>query len=115
MTIKQKIGTDEILLQLAEESAELAQAALKLRRIRAGVNPSPLSQIEAKSNLIEEIADVMVCIRALELDFLEECRNGCFYDEKIKRWKERLGIDGEKEDDRTGSVSVGFTSEGNKE
>lgn len=31
----------ELLAQLAEESAELAQAALKLRRAYDGTNPTP--------------------------------------------------------------------------
>lgn len=38
--IKQHIPQDELLAQLAEECAELSQAALKLRRALTGINPT---------------------------------------------------------------------------
>ena len=44
----------EVLAQLAEEAAELAQAALKLRRVLDGTNPTPLSESEARAALAEE-------------------------------------------------------------
>ena len=44
----------ERLAQLAEEAAELAQAALKLRRAIDGTNPTPKTIAEARENLIEE-------------------------------------------------------------
>ena len=96
MTIKQKIGTDEILLQLAEESAEMAQAALKLRRAITGMNPTPMSVEECADNLIEEISDVVVCVSALGLydEALDEINKTATA--KYKRWKERLGIAGRK-------------------
>ena len=45
----------EILAQLAEETSELAQAALKLRRAIDKENPTPKSQAEATDDLIEEM------------------------------------------------------------
>lgn len=47
----------ELLAQLAEEGAELAQAALKLRRAYDGTNPTPKTVGECLDNLQEEVAD----------------------------------------------------------
>lgn len=47
----------EILAQLAEETSELAQAALKLRRVLDGTNPTPKSVEECLENIQEEMAD----------------------------------------------------------
>jgi len=41
--IRKMLTEDELLCQLAEEAAELSQAALKLRRVLTGVNPTPVS------------------------------------------------------------------------
>ena len=49
---------EELLAQLAEECSEAAKAALKLRRARDGVNPTPVSEEEAFSNFVEELADI---------------------------------------------------------
>lgn len=53
---------EEILAGLAEEFAEGAQAALKLRRALDGTNPTPKSVEECSKNLQEEVADVMLCL-----------------------------------------------------
>lgn len=55
----------ERLAQLAEEAAELAQAALKLRRALDGTNPTPKTITEAKENLLEEYGDVWCSIMAV--------------------------------------------------
>ena len=54
------------LIQLAEEASELAQAALKLIRARRG--DTPVSEHQAVRNLFEEIADVNVCLVAIDPD-----------------------------------------------
>lgn len=87
--IKLHIPQDELLAQLAEECAELSQAALKLRRALTGINPTPVTAEEARANLIEEIADVYnVSGFLLETeDFLK------IYDivqQKRERWLKRL-------------------------
>lgn len=87
--IKQHIPQDELLAQLAEECAELSQAALKLRRALTGINPTPVTADEARANLIEEIADAYnVSGFLLETeDFLK------IYDivqQKRERWLKRL-------------------------
>lgn len=53
--------------QLAEESCELAQAALKLIRAYGNGNPTPISYSDAFENLMEEVADVLLCLEILDL------------------------------------------------
>ncbi len=87
-----RIGAPACLDQLAEEAAELAQAALKLSRIERGMNPTPITKEDAISRLLEEVADVKVCLRALS-DYAPV--NGAIVETlmrgKADRWLERLG------------------------
>lgn len=89
--IKDRIGEAAVLEQLAEECAELAQAALKMARIERGDNPTPVTMQKAKENLVEEIADVNVCLNVLgvEVTFLDE---SLFFTimGKMCRWDDRL-------------------------
>ena len=79
----------EILAQLAEEAAELAQAALKLRRAIDKRNPTPVSEDCARTNLYEEYGDVLNCMDQLRTDDWME--NAEFVRrEKMRRWVERL-------------------------
>lgn len=80
----------ELLAQLAEEASELAQAALKLRRALDGTSPTPKSVRECRKALVEEIADVQVCVQALPLtgeERIEICR---VESRKRRRWLDRL-------------------------
>lgn len=52
---------------LAEEATELAQAAMKMARVLRNENPTPVTQKEAKDNLIEEYGDVLLTAAYLEL------------------------------------------------
>lgn len=52
--IAEKLPVPALLEQLAEEAAELAQAALKYARILRGENPTPVNVYKAHANLIEE-------------------------------------------------------------
>lgn len=54
--------------QLAEEASELCKAALKMARILRGENPTPVTDNEARINLIEEFTDVMLCAAELDLE-----------------------------------------------
>ena len=83
--------TKELLALLAEEAAELAQAALKLRRTMDDVNPTPVTKAEAMDKLLEEIADVQLMLKTLGLDDLDDYdrRKG----EKLDRWAERLELE----------------------
>ena len=83
------LSNDELLAQLAEEAAELSQAALKLRRALTGINPTPVTVKEADANLIEEAADVGLVLYLLisesELATMEEIST-----KKYNRWLKRL-------------------------
>ena len=79
---------DELLAGLAEEACELAQAALKLRRVLNGKNPTPVSVQEALFAFDEEVADVELYLEQVALkdcDRIRDIRNG-----KLARWIERL-------------------------
>lgn len=88
--IRKEIGQEEVLAQLAEECAELGQAALKLRRGINGRNYTPVSILEAELNLQEEMADVLVCMRMAGIDTSEIAEQ--VY-KKIPRWCRRLGLE----------------------
>lgn len=66
--IRENVPQAELLAQLAEEATELAHAALKLRRVYDGTNPTPVKRSEAYDNLKEEIADVELLLTVLHLD-----------------------------------------------
>ena len=57
--IAANLSEEDILCQIAEEAAELAQAALKLRRAITQTNPTPVSDEEAVDSIIEEYADTI--------------------------------------------------------
>ena len=64
--ISSTIGTPAVLEQLAEESADLAQAALKFARKLRDENPTPKSEEECLQDLLEELADVKLCMEVLK-------------------------------------------------
>lgn len=89
--IRAHLNKDEMLAQLAEEAAELAQAALKLRRACADGNPTPVGARLAFENLVEEMADVSVCIHVLDFDdhdTADRCKR--IMRRKLERWAARL-------------------------
>lgn len=95
--IAAKVSLASRLMQVAEEAAELIQAAAKLARIKAGDNPAAVSREQALKNLVEEIADVRNAIDALQLDDIlpsravEEVERA-----KLDRWFERVKLAGKK-------------------
>lgn len=75
----------ELLEQLAEEAAELSQAALKCIRAEGlSNNTTPISTGQARTDLQEEFSDVLAVAELLELI---DCQNA----KKWQRWAERLG------------------------
>lgn len=66
--IRQNIKTSEALGHLAEEACELAQAVLKIQRLRTENNKPRKTAEECFADLYEEIADVMLCLGVLGLD-----------------------------------------------
>lgn len=95
--VKRSLSESEILCQLAEEAAELAQSALKLRRAIDGTNPTPRSEKEAFQNMGEEVGDVMLC---LDLLTLSPEYHKAFLDSsaKLLRWAKRLEARAGRED-----------------
>lgn len=86
--IVSKIGLPATLEQLAEEAAELSQAALKVARIIRRENPTPVGYCQAVDNLKEEAADVRLCLKVLKDAFImntDEIENA-----KLNRWLDRL-------------------------
>lgn len=96
--IAEHLGMNEILCQLAEEASELAQAALKLRRAYDGKNPTPKTVEECINALLEESADVDLCLCLLCRLLPNMTEVGLFIlhekieEKKLKRWIKRLGI-----------------------
>lgn len=91
--IAQKLGARERLEVLAEEAAELSQAALKMIRaykMGGAVNPTPITTNEALENLFEEVADIELAVEALGFYYMSRRRISEIKEEKRKRWFERL-------------------------
>lgn len=83
--IKGRVSEPELLAQLAEEAAELSQAALKLRRKLDGRNPTPVAEAALMDNLVEELSDVLACTWVLGIEADTTIANG-----KLERWRDRL-------------------------
>ena len=83
--VLEKIGRAAMLEQLAEEAAELAQAALKCARILRDENPTPVNMDDAIANLSEEVTDVSVCLDELKIYPVKD-----IYATKQARWLGRL-------------------------
>lgn len=91
--IRERVPVPDIFDQLAEEAAELAQAANKMARVMRGTNPANIDEKEAMKNVIEEYTDIHVVAK----DILELQVDGLQADYKIDRWAKRLK---EKDDSR---------------
>ena len=90
VVIRELLEGTELLAQLAEETAELGKAALKLRRAIDGTNPTPISVEEAFGNFEEEIVDVLLCLDVLGYDLQELSKYRGIMDGKRERWVNRL-------------------------
>ena len=75
------------LIQLAEESAELAQASLKL--VRAIEGDTPVDEAQAHDHLLEEIGDVKLCADIITSSDDDKAIRA-IYANKYRRWEERL-------------------------
>ena len=91
-TVCKHLPDVELLAQLAEEAAELSQAALKLRRAIDGTNWTPRSLQECKDALAEEIADVEGVLQALDFaaPLVDYDKVHMIQNQKMRRWAERL-------------------------
>ena len=90
-TVCKYLDAPELLTQLAEEAAELSQAALKLRRALTGANPTPRTVKECEQGLLEELADVNTCLTVLDYKLELEWENiWGMVGKKMARWADRL-------------------------
>lgn len=85
--IKEQVPQNKRLTQFAEECCEGAQAALKL--VRAYDGEPQLKTSECRIHLLEEIADILICMDVICNDLDSACLKE-IYSEKLYRWKERL-------------------------
>lgn len=96
MTVKElfsAVGPHALLDQLTEECCELGKAAMKVVRAMGEGTPTPMSMGEARENLVEEIADVMVMLTLLKVGFLTEVENydvEMEMDRKFDRFVDRI-------------------------
>lgn len=89
--ITHHMSTGEILVCLAEEAAELSQAALKLRRAIGEGSPTPVQPAEALDDLWEEAADVLNCLEVWGVPVIHmHGQVAKIADEKLQRWAKRL-------------------------
>lgn len=88
------IGKPAMLEQTAEECVELAHACLKLSRYLRDENEvHGRSEYELRSNLNEEMADVLICMgELLDADILSNDELNYWLDFKKNRMKERLKV-----------------------
>lgn len=90
--IEGELSVSAMLKQLAEEASELAQAALKYDRAletevaEKYISPTPKTSRAAMDNLVEEIADVALCLMVVGIPGLPDK----IMLEKAKRWRDRL-------------------------
>lgn len=87
--IRSRLSDAEQMAGLAEEATELAHAALKLRRVIDGSNPTPVTEKEAVDNLLEEVGDVLLCLEVLGFPVDPEAYQ-VVMDAKLERWANRL-------------------------
>ena len=80
-----------LLIQLAEEAAELSQACIKLYRAMHG--DTPVSEADARDHLREELADVKVCTNVLTTRDDEWIIKNIAA-KKYRRWERRINEEG---------------------
>lgn len=86
--IVDRIGLPALLEQTAEECAELAHACLKEARRLRGENPTPCTAEECKAAIMEEMADVALCLDML--DNSDYVLDPIIAKAKLDRWSRRL-------------------------
>lgn len=89
------IGLPAVLEQCAEELAKLTQAALKMARKLRGENPTPMTHAQAAEHLHEELGDVRLCLKVLDVAMGGD-NTTAVEAEKLQRWLDRLTPEREK-------------------
>jgi NTP pyrophosphatase (non-canonical NTP hydrolase) len=95
-TILKETDARTLLEQLAEEAAELAQAAIKTIRAQGfNASPTPVGVDEAFTELQNEFLDVLLCYRLLMKKYENRGIGGAKNEslaaaKKLARWQERI-------------------------
>ncbi len=85
---------------LAEECTELAHEALKMARVIRGENPTPKTEDAVKEHLIEEVTDVRLCLRELDLSY-----DNLIMERKVERFLQRWSKAHEVTDDDLADIA----------
>lgn len=83
--LREYVSKEALYEQLAEESCELGQAALKYIRAMGNGNPTPMNENVAYSQIFEEFADVYLCMVVLDIFVRSDV-----LDQKLERWYNRV-------------------------
>lgn len=89
--INKVTSEDAMIRQIGEEASELTHAVFKLLRTLGCESPTPISPETAMLNLLEEIADVNICVlvflanKPSERKIIEKIKH-----DKLNRWYDRL-------------------------
>ena len=87
----------DLLEATAEEAGELIQACMKLIRTQYGNNMTPVTKEQALANLVEEIADLGLCITTVRHSLgVSKQQISEIQGVKYPRWCKRLSIDKEE-------------------
>ena len=86
--IREVLDPADLWGQLAEEAAELSQAALKMQRALQGRNPPRKTLEECKADVVEEHADVALCFEILGWNDKEA--RATVREQKAERWADHL-------------------------
>lgn len=92
MNITKEIGEPAVLEQLAEECTELAHAAIKLARKMRGESPTPVTEEMIRADIMEEMADVQVCMSVLDVgvEWIDQQYIRIAIGRKLQRWQQRI-------------------------
>lgn len=90
--VRENVDRRVVLEQLAEEAAELSQAALKMiRAFGMAYNPTPVTPDQAFDQLTEELGDVLMCASlVMSPARIEKLTGGIYTNPKWKRWAKRI-------------------------
>ena len=93
--VRKSLTAEELLIQLAEECAELSQACLKIVRV-SGNNPPKGNLRDLDASFTEELADVQLCMAMLPHYMKDDEAIENIKEHKLNRWCNRLRGDWEE-------------------
>lgn len=88
--VNSNLSQVDLYIQLAEEAAELSQAAAKMARHLKGSNPTRRNYSELEASVIEEMADTWLSFKVLYFGKDYHAKLTTTQVEKLDRWASRL-------------------------